>query len=183
MPARRSAPKPPKTTELHAALAALGFRVADSGPHTSKTLMLQELETLLAAVPADAPAKSYRAAIVEENVLGKGTLSARKETASRLTALHGFDPTKPLFRVLRRLWAMDATARLHVGVLNGLARTSLLMGSREQKARIKVIQRAVPAFRIARSNAGLWTVPLVSMAPRNEVELCMATSTSQGSRC
>ncbi len=87
----------------------MGFRVVDSGPHTSKTLMLQELESLLAAVPAHAPAKSYRAAIVEENVLGKGALSARKETASRLTALHGFDLTKPLFRVLRRLWDVAAT--------------------------------------------------------------------------
>jgi hypothetical protein len=107
MPARRSSPKPPKAAAAKGDLAALGFRVAESGPHTSKTLMLQELETLLAAIPADAPAKAYRAAIVEENVLGKRTLSTRKETASRLTALHGLDPSKPLFRVLRRLWAVD----------------------------------------------------------------------------
>ena len=110
MPARRSSPKPPKVADAKGDLAALGFRVADSGPHTSKTLMLQELETLLAAVPADAPAKAYRAAIVEENVLGKRTLSTRKETATRLTALHGLDPSKPLFRVLRRLWAVDPAA-------------------------------------------------------------------------
>ena len=103
-------------------LTAQGFRVADSGPHTSKTLMLQELETLLAAVPADAPAKTYRAAIVEGNVLGKRTLSTRKETASRLTALHGLDPTKPLFRVLRRLWDVDPTAHPQLALLNGLAR-------------------------------------------------------------
>ena len=69
--------------------------MADSGPHTSKTLLLQELETLLAVVSAEAPAKVYRAAVVEENVLGKRTLSTRKETASRLTALHGLDPSKP----------------------------------------------------------------------------------------
>jgi hypothetical protein len=147
------------------------------------TLMLRELETLLAAVPVDARAKSYRAAILEENVLGKGTLSTRKETTSRLTALHGLDPTKPLFRVLRRLWGVDPTARLQVGLLNGLARTSLLMGSSEQKTTIEVFQRAVPAFRIGGSHAGLWVGPLVSMAPRSEVGLCMATSTSQGIRC
>ena len=81
------------------------------GPHTSKTLMLQELEALLAAVPADAPAKAYRAAIVEENLLGKRTLTSRKETASRLKALHGLDPNKPLFRVLRQLWAIDPVAQ------------------------------------------------------------------------
>jgi hypothetical protein len=132
MPARRSNPKPPKTADPKGDLTAQGFRVADSGPHTSKTLMLQELETLLAAVPADAPAKTYRAAIVEGNVLGKRTLSTRKETASRLTALHGLDPTKPLFRVLRRLWDVDPTAHPQLALLNGLARDPLLMATREE---------------------------------------------------
>jgi hypothetical protein len=131
MPARRSSPKPPKAAEAHADLASLGFRVADSGPHTSKTLMLQELEALLAAVPLDAPAKTYRAAIVEENVLGKRTLSTRKETASRLTALHGLDPTKPLFRVLRRLWDVEPAACPQLALLNGLVRDPLLMATRE----------------------------------------------------
>jgi len=129
MPARRSSPKPPKPADPKGDLAALGFRVADSGPHTSKTLMLQELETLLEAVPADGPAKAYRAAIVEENVLGKRTLSTRKETASRLTAMHGLDPSKPLFRVLRRLWAVDPAARPQLALLNGLARDPLLMST------------------------------------------------------
>ena len=132
MPARRSKPKPPKAQNAKGDLTAQGFRVADSGPHTSKTLMLQELETLLAAVPADAPAKAYRASIVVENVLGKRTLSTRKETASRLTALHGLDPTKPLFRVLRRLWDVEPAARPQLALLNGLARDPLLMATRGQ---------------------------------------------------
>ncbi len=130
MPARRTSPKPRKAADAKGNLVALGFRVADSGPHTGKTLMLQELETLLAAVAADAPAKTYRVAIVEENVLGKRTLSTRKETASRLTALHGLDPTKPLFRVLRRLWDVEPTARPQLALLNGLARDPLLMATR-----------------------------------------------------
>ena len=109
MPASNSAPQPPRTSEPHDGLAALGFRVADGGRHISNTLILRELETLLAAVPADAPAKSYRAAILEENVLRKGTLSTCREIASRLTAMHRLDPTKPLFRVLRRLWGVAVT--------------------------------------------------------------------------
>lgn len=176
MPSRRSAPKPAKPSEAHADLAALGFRVADSGPHTSKTLMLQELETLLAAVPADAPAKSYRAAIVEENVLGKRTLSTRKETASRLSALHGLDPSKPLFRVLRRLWDMEPAARPQLALLNGLARDPLLMATRGQvmgMAAGQLLQRsemvaAVQGFThdrlspkvldaVARNTASSWT--------------------------
>ena len=90
------------------------MRLADSGLHTSKTLMLQELEGLLAAVPEGAPAKAYRVAIVEENVLGKRTFSACKETVPRLTALHGLDPNKPLFRVVRRLWDVDPTTLLQL---------------------------------------------------------------------
>lgn len=121
MPARRSSPKPPKAADAKGELVAQGFRVADSGPHTSKTLMLQELEALLASVPPDAPAKAYRVAIVEENVLGKRTLSTLKETASRLTALHGLDPTKPLFRVMQRLLGVDPTAHPKLALLGGLA--------------------------------------------------------------
>lgn len=128
MPAPRTRAKPPEAHEGSGELLALGFRVADTGPHTSKTLILQELETLLAAVPADPAAKAYRAAIVDENVLGKRTLSARKETASRLTALHGLDPTKPLFTVLRRPWDVDPTARPQLALLSQLACAQLCMG-------------------------------------------------------
>lgn len=132
MPSRRSGPKPPNGADAKGNLATQGFRLAHSGPHTSKTLMLKELEALLAAVPIDAPAKAYRAAIVEENVLGKRTLSSRKETASRLKALHGLDPSKPLFRVLRRLWAVDSSAHPQLALINGLARDPLLMATTTQ---------------------------------------------------
>ena len=81
MPPRSSSPKPPKDADAKCDLAALGFRVAGSGPHTSKTLMLQELEALLAAVPAGAPAKANRNMILEANVLG--LFKACKETATQ----------------------------------------------------------------------------------------------------
>jgi hypothetical protein len=176
MPSRRSSPKTRQGAGAKGDLAALGFRVTDSGPHTSKTLMLQELETLLAAVPSDAPAKAYRAAIVEENVLGKRTLSTRKETASRLTALHGLDSSKPLFRVLRRLWDVEPAARPQLALLNGLARDPLLMATRGQvmgMAAGQLLQRsemvaAVQGFThdrlgakvldaVARNTASSWT--------------------------
>ena len=91
MPARRSSPKPPKVADAKGDLAALGFRVAGSCPHTSKTLMLQELEALLAAVPAGAPAKANRKTIVAGNLLG--ALKTREETAtqcSQTKALKGY---------------------------------------------------------------------------------------------
>ncbi len=176
MPARTNTPQAPTHPTTSVDLQALGFRVAPSGPHTSKTLMLQELETLLAVVPANAPLQAYRAAIVDENVLGKGTLSSRKETASRLKALHGLDSSKPLFRVLRRLWAVDAAAHPQLALLNGLARDPLLMATSGQvagMAPMEQLQRsemvaAVQAFSrdrlspkvldaVARNTASSWT--------------------------
>ncbi|NDC15343.1 MAG: hypothetical protein EBZ76_09310 [Synechococcaceae bacterium WB9_2_170] len=59
---------------------------------------------------------------MEENVLGKRTLSTRKETASGLAAMQGLDPTKLLFLVLRRLWDVDPTAHPQLALLNGMAR-------------------------------------------------------------
>ena len=64
MPAPRASSKPPKAVGASHDLASLGFRVADSGPHTSK----------------------------------------------------------PLFRVLRRLWEVDPSAHPQLALLNGLAR-------------------------------------------------------------
>ncbi|SBO42668.1 protein of unknown function [Cyanobium sp. NIES-981] len=64
---------------------------------------------------------THRAAIVDENVFGKRTLASRKETACRLTALHGLDPTKPLFRMLRRFGDADPTSRPQLALLSQLA--------------------------------------------------------------
>lgn len=91
MPSRRSNPKPATVAAAKGDLEALGFRVAQSGPHTSKTLMLQELEALLAAVPAGAPDKANRKTIVAGNLLG--ALKTREETAtqcSQTKALKGY---------------------------------------------------------------------------------------------
>lgn len=103
MPARGCITKPPKPANSNSDLAQLGFCVAESAPGTSQPLMLQGLEPLPVFARTDATAKAYRAAIVDENVLGKRNLSASKETVSRLSAVRGLNPTKPFFRVFRRL--------------------------------------------------------------------------------
>ena len=50
------------------------------GTHTSRTIQLEELRSLLAAVPQDAAPEDYRDAIIEQNVLGKKTLNSRQRT-------------------------------------------------------------------------------------------------------
>ena len=132
-----------------------GLRFGSVGTHTSRTMMLAELSDLLAAVPvrsgaevgaADAlgspleplasPAAvlsaalsmraDYARAVLEDNVLGKETASARRSSLQRLRELYGLDPALPIFRVLRRLWAIDEVGRPLLALLCALARDPLL---------------------------------------------------------
>ncbi len=103
-----------------------GSRSGSKGTHTSRTIMLDELMTLLSAVPDSSPRAAYLAAIIEGNVLAKSTVSTRKCSAQRLSELYLLDPNAPLFRVLRRMWEVDAAARPILALLCALARDPLL---------------------------------------------------------
>ena len=63
----------------HTAVQA-GFSNGPGGTHTSRTMMLEELRMLLAARPATALLQEYQAAVVDDNVLRKDTLTTRKRT-------------------------------------------------------------------------------------------------------
>lgn len=103
-----------------------GLRFGDRGVHTSRTIMLAELGELLAAVPPEADRAGYAAAVVDENVLGKATAATRRGTNQRLGELYALDPRVPVFRVLRRLWPVDAAGRPLLAMLCALARDPLL---------------------------------------------------------
>jgi hypothetical protein len=103
-----------------------GLRFGDKGTHTSRTIMLAELVDLLAAVPNSAGREDYAAAIIADNVLGKATVATRRSTNQRLGELYGLDPRLPIFRVLRRLWAVDGAGRPLLALLCALARDPLL---------------------------------------------------------
>lgn len=103
-----------------------GLRFGDKGTHTSRTIMLAELTELFAAVPDSATREEYARAVIDENVLGKSTASNRRLTYQRLGELYGLDPKIPIFRVLRRLWAIDAAGRPLLALLCALARDPLL---------------------------------------------------------
>ena len=104
----------------------LGFRSGERGTHTSRTMMLTELQALLAALPADATRDDYEQAITEDNVLGKKTASTRRLTVKRMGELYALDPTVPLFRLLRHLWEFDAAGRPLLSCLCANARDPLL---------------------------------------------------------
>ena len=101
------------------------------GTHLSRTIMLADLRRLLAYVPASADALAYRAAVIDENVLLKPTVSTRKISYRRLRDLYVLDPEVLLFQVLRELWADESEAQPLLALLCALARDVLLRSSTE----------------------------------------------------
>lgn len=153
-----------------------GFRIGDKGTHSSRTLMLVELQAVLAATPDNADRTAYAAAIIGGNCLGKPTTSTRRLSNQRLGELYALDPFSAVFRVLRRLWNVDADARPLLAMLAALARDPLFMasappilslpiGSELQRASVRDALRAVVGERmnnavlnkVVRNVASSWT--------------------------
>lgn len=111
-------------TAIHA-----GFRFGHVGTHTSRTMMLEELTATLSAVPACRKTTDYASAIVEDNCLSKQTVANRRHSLQHLRELYALDPSVPLFRILNRLWVLDAPGRPLLALLVSLARDPLLMGT------------------------------------------------------
>ena len=103
-----------------------GFRFGDKGTHTSRTMMFKELVLLFEDQEPNVPREAYVSAIIDQNCLGKQTVSTRKLTFQRLSELYGLDPTIPLFRILRHLWQADENGRPLLAFLAALARDPLL---------------------------------------------------------
>jgi hypothetical protein len=110
-------------------LGSAGFRTGDKGTHTSRTMMLAELQSVLDSSSDSATRADYASAIIEGNCLNKPTASTRRLSNQRLGELYGLDPTVPIFRALRRLWFIDPASRPQLALLVALARDPLLLAS------------------------------------------------------
>ena len=113
-----------------------GFHKGTTGAHMSRSMMVNELATLLKATPVDADARDLSRFIVQDNILGKPTLSAREKTQRHLRRAYGLDPEKTLWRVLREfaqqepqlipllglvlIYARDAQLQLSFQLVNSL---------------------------------------------------------------
>ncbi|HUU95347.1 MAG TPA: hypothetical protein VM487_06385 [Phycisphaerae bacterium] len=106
-----------------------GFRFGDKGTHTSRTIMLRELEMLLSFCGPDATRDEYIAAIQHDNCLGKRTVSTRKLSSQRLSELYALDPDVLLFRAMRRCWYADRGGQPILAMQLALARDPLLRAS------------------------------------------------------
>lgn len=103
-----------------------GFRFGAKGTHTSRTMMLDDLSSVLDAAGDGATRANFAAAVIEENCLGKQTLATRRLSCQRLSELYSLDPAVPVFAALFRLWRFDASAHPQLALLCAIARDPLL---------------------------------------------------------
>lgn len=88
--------------------------------------MLAELDAILPAVPQGAGAADYRDAILQRNVLGKATDSTRQKSLRHLRELYALDGSTPIFGLLRKFHAIDATSLPLLALQVAWARDPLL---------------------------------------------------------
>ncbi len=87
------------------------------GAHTSRTMLLADLSSVLAACPADFTQEQYRVAVVDENVAGKDSSSSRQRTFRYLREMYLLDPGDAAFRAMLRLWVRDPAGRPQIALL------------------------------------------------------------------
>jgi hypothetical protein len=115
-----------KKTESQDILSMLGFST-QRGSHNARTIMLDELRTLLSHVDNPASSqKAYLEAIKEDNCLSKRSGKTRELTARHLVALYGLNSELTLFRMLLYLWNRDSAAQPVLSLLCSYARDSIL---------------------------------------------------------
>lgn len=103
-----------------------GFRFGPKGTHTSRTMMLEELRTIMGKLSASSQKEAYVHAIIEDNCLAKNTSATRRLTCQRLAELYSLDIYVPVFRILRRLWSSESAGIPLLALLCTIARDPLL---------------------------------------------------------
>lgn len=88
--------------------------------------MVADLTRTLAVVAPGSEPGEYVEAIVEQNVLGKESLSTRKRSAAYLRQLYSFDLADPTFWALREFWGSDVEGRPMLAMLCAQAHDPVL---------------------------------------------------------
>jgi hypothetical protein len=108
-------------------LSRFGFRFEKGNTHAARSMMLEDLQTLLSCVrKPDSKKNDYRRAIIEENCLGKRSEETRKITSMHLGFLYGLDPSITVFRALRYFWERDIDGRPLIALLSAYSRDGLV---------------------------------------------------------
>lgn len=117
--------------DLTNAALYMGGSNAYTGVSTSRTLMLAELVTLLAATSPDATKGDYRRAVIDDNVLLKPSASTQSKSYSYLRDRFALDPEVSIFAALRLLWERDQPGQPLMALLVALFRDPVLRSSTE----------------------------------------------------
>ena len=112
-------------------LEEFGMKFSAGGAHISRTMMLKELDAILAAVPVGSNTDDYREAILQRNVLGKTTDSTRQKSLRHLRELYALDEAKPIFKLLRKLHGIDIMSLPLLAFQVAWARDPLLRATTE----------------------------------------------------
>lgn len=108
-------------------LTNFGFRFNRGGTHLSRTMMLEDLSSLLGYINnPNADKNDYLKAIKEDNCLGKRSGKTRELTGRHLMSLYSLDTTDILFRSLLFFWHRDPGGRPLLALLCAFARDSIL---------------------------------------------------------
>jgi hypothetical protein len=99
------------------------------GATTSHTIVIAALEALLAAVGAAGTFADFERAVLEDNVLGKDTIAARRRTLRYLRELYVLREDSLLFRALGDLWNDDSAGHRLLAGLCALARDPVFRAS------------------------------------------------------
>lgn len=96
-------------------------RGRSGGAHTSRTMLLEDLSSVLAACPTNATCDHYRVSIIDENVAGKDSLSSRQRTFRYLREMYRLDLDDAPFRAMLRLWAREPQGRPQIALVMAVA--------------------------------------------------------------
>ena len=110
-------------------LKKLGFSFERNSVHTARTIMFEELELLIEAVPNPIDENQLIHTIIDENCLGKRSAKSKTLTVRHLVELYTLNPAIPLFRTLLYFWNREPDARSLLALLCSSSRDSLLRSS------------------------------------------------------
>lgn len=113
----------PKSNEQ---LEELGFKLKEGGAHSSRTIMLKEITSLISRSSSSASLEEYRAAVVQNNALGKVTVTTREKSFRYLRELYFLSDQSSLFTVFRQLASYDSLSVPLLAVQVAWARDPLL---------------------------------------------------------
>jgi len=99
------------------------------GATTSHTIVVPALQQLLAVAGVRSTAADYEKAVLEDNVLGKGTIGSRRRMLRYLRELYILREESLLFRVLGDLWNDDPAGQPLLAGLCAVARDPVLRAS------------------------------------------------------